>query len=662
MIKEKYIKYISRVTIILAVIYLIFSIYYVCSNKVNVNSNNTVETVLNDSSVLKIDIDINKDDWQWLLDNASDEEYRSANITINDETFYNVGIRPKGNSSLSMVARDDTTDRFSFKIDFDQYVDGQTYHGIETLALNNMIGDTTYMKEYLSYDMYKFLGVKTPEYSFGNISINGENWGLYLAIECIDERFLEKNYGTSEGNLYKPETMGAGGGMKDNLDGMPNPNNGDAAPPNMQDNANGAPFNRQDNADFAPPNMEEGNNIMPPDMQGNNNAVPPPNIPTDNGSTKNEKTEGTDNNINTTDNSADNNADANTNNKDAINGRNHGMMNGMGNSNNQGADLKYIDDNISSYSLLRESALFKKTTDKDFENVIKMMKSLSTGEDIDKYLNVEETLKYIAVNTFFVNLDSYSGGMYHNYYLYENNGVCEIIPWDLNLSFAGFTMNDASRAINFPIDNPVTGSLENSPLIGSLLSNDEYKEIYHEYLNKLVSEYVNNGQFETNVNKLDKLINSYVKEDSTAFYSYDEYEKSLPELITFATDRAKSVSEQLNGNQPSTEYGNITTKLNLSALGQQMNGKDKANGMDGNNMPNDMNGKEAFNQNKNNLLDNKGNRADMDKNMQNNNPNNSKFEVVSNSKNWYYLDGVGILALVLIIALLYVSKYKRKRY
>ncbi|MDO7203576.1 CotH kinase family protein [Paraclostridium bifermentans] len=42
------------------------------------------------------------------------------------------------------------------------------------------------------------------------------------------------------------------------------------------------------------------------------------------------------------------------------------------------------------------------------------------------------------MNTFLVNLDSYSGGMYHNYYLYEKDGVSEILPWDLNMSFGGF--------------------------------------------------------------------------------------------------------------------------------------------------------------------------------------------------------------------------------
>ncbi|TYD65763.1 CotH kinase family protein, partial [Escherichia coli] len=72
-------------------------------------------------------------------------------------------VRPKGNSSLSSVANDDTTDRYSLKIDFGQYVDGQTYHGIRKLALNNNISDATYMKEAISYDIYNFLGIPTPE-------------------------------------------------------------------------------------------------------------------------------------------------------------------------------------------------------------------------------------------------------------------------------------------------------------------------------------------------------------------------------------------------------------------------------------------------------------------------------------------------------------------
>jgi len=102
-----------------------------------------------------------------------------------------------------------------------------------------------------------------------------------------------------------------------------------------------------------------------------------------------------------------------------------------------GADLKYIDDSPSSYWAIRNNAVFRTTTDADFKKVIEMIKKLNEGTDLEKYLDVDEILRFWAVNTFLVNLDGYSGGMYHNYYLYEENGVFSILPWDFNLSFAG---------------------------------------------------------------------------------------------------------------------------------------------------------------------------------------------------------------------------------
>ncbi|MDO7203577.1 hypothetical protein Q5M85_04450 [Paraclostridium bifermentans] len=48
-----------------------------------------------------------------------------------------------------------------------------------------------------------------------------------------------------------------------------------------------------------------------------------------------------------------------------------------------------------SYSILRNSAVFKNTTDKDFKNIIDLMESLKTGENIENYLNVDEVLKNI---------------------------------------------------------------------------------------------------------------------------------------------------------------------------------------------------------------------------------------------------------------------------
>ena len=168
-----------------------------------------------------------------------------------------------------------------------------------------------------------------------------------------------------------------------------------------------------------------------------------------------------------------------------------------------------------------------------------------------------------------------------------------MLPWDLNMSFAGFGVNNASSAVNFPIDSPVTGTLEDAPLIGKLLEVDEYKELYHSYLNQIIENYISNDGFNNLVTKIDNMIKDYVKEDVTAFYNYDEYESAVSELRTFMQDRSSSVIAQLNGEQPSTEYGTIETTVDLSVLGgqQQMGMGGKKGGMfDMNNIPGNIDG------------------------------------------------------------------------
>ncbi len=702
MIKEKYKWYISIISMAIAVI-VIFSL--VINNKEKINSSiaqKTLSTVLDEDSITNIDIDINESDWNWLIENSINEEFRSCDLTINGEKFYNVGIRPKGNTSLTNVASDDTTDRYSFKIKFDKYVDGQTYHGLESIVLNNIIQDTTYMKEYITYDLYESLGVATPEMSYSNITVNNESWGLYLAIEVIDERYLENNFGTNEGNLYKPETMGV--------------NNGGGNPPNGGERPTGQPpgiENNQNNMTMQPQGGQE--------TQQNTNDQNISNTQQDLGNVSEMKMPTGQEKINAT-------AEKNTSQDDNISNKeitkpnettNNEMPqmggNKMGGRAVEGADFVYIDDNVSSYSIVRESAVLKRTTDADFEKVINMFKNLNEGTNLEEVLDVEEVLKYFAVNTFVINLDSYSGAMYHTYYLYEKDGKCQMLPWDLNLSFGGFgarggnggnqgNASSASSVINFPIDNPVSGDLSSMPLIGKLLEVDEYKEMYHSYLKQIADEYFNNGYYENLVNKIDNLISSYVENDPTAFCTYDEYKNSIPEMIKFGEDRAKSVLAQLNGEQPSTTYGTIESTVNMTDLGDMGGGK----GMPGNKInnatqnteqkvfaeitskdnventqvtnenlnkevPNVINqdntnanssNQDMIKQNESNDITktNENTKTEQSVNNAHNNMYKQNFQHVDNSEqNKKYLLILGGLVLLSGVSLLFVSKFKRKK-
>ncbi len=173
------------------------------------------ESILFDTSeVLGVNIVIDETQWADMLQNAIEEEYYQCDVEIAGKTFYRVGIRPKGNTSLSAIVSDPDTDRYSFKLKFNEYVDGQTCFGLDELILNNNYADATNMKEALIYDLFAFAGADASLYNYAKISVNGEYWGIYLALEAVNDSFLLRNYGTQSGSLYKPENemMGGSGG------------------------------------------------------------------------------------------------------------------------------------------------------------------------------------------------------------------------------------------------------------------------------------------------------------------------------------------------------------------------------------------------------------------------------------------------------------------
>lgn len=173
-------------------------------------SHTYAEHIFQDDTVNEINIEIDEADWQDMLENPLEEEYHKANVTINGETVGNVAIRTKGNTSLTSVANSDS-DRYSFKLDFDYYDNNGNYYGLKKLCLNNNYSDNSSMREYISYKIMGELGLDVPECAYSHITVNGEEWGLYLAVEPVDEVFLAEHFADATGDLYKPEGMGGTG-------------------------------------------------------------------------------------------------------------------------------------------------------------------------------------------------------------------------------------------------------------------------------------------------------------------------------------------------------------------------------------------------------------------------------------------------------------------
>ena len=555
-------KSINKIIIICTLVVLVLTggmIYLANTDLVTVNSgvNFDYETKLFDhDTIMTVDIQVDEDSWNSMIENALNEEYITCDVVINGQTYSNVGIRPKGNTSLTQIASDDTTDRFSFKIEFDHYDKNQNCYGLDKLVLNNVMSDTSYMKEYLSYDLMSYAGVVTPLYNYASIKVNGEDWGFYLALEGMEESFAMRNYGSSYGQLYKPETMGVGGGMNDKED---------MTDMGLKDMKREDPFNQQESIFTEQEDASKD--------QGDT---------TEKQEDSSKEQENTSRN---TDTSQNDNTD--TNQMTAVPGFNEMKQNlggnGMGGlfgGSSSSASLQYIDDDIDSYSTIFDAAVFD-ADDSDYERVITAIKNLNEGNDLEKYVDVDAVLRYIAANTVLVNLDSYFSNMQHNYYLYEEDGQITMLPWDYNLSFAGFQSGTATSAVNFPIDTPVSGiDLEDRPIIAKLFENEEYLERYHQILQSIVTGYFDSGLYISTINEIDTKISSYVKNDVSAFYTYDEYKTGVENMKEFGLLRAKSIQGQLDGTIPSTTAGQEAdsstlidaSSINLTAMGTQGGG------------------------------------------------------------------------------------------
>lgn len=155
-------------------------------------------------TVHDLNVSIHEEDWEAITEDPEAEVYYSAVITIDGETIENVGFRTRGNSSLRMAQRY-RSQRYPFRLKFDEYVEDQRFLGLDELVLTNSSDDPSYLREYLGYEAFRQLGMTVPLVTFFNLYINGELHGLYIGVEAIDNQFLNRAFGGHDGNLYKAD-------------------------------------------------------------------------------------------------------------------------------------------------------------------------------------------------------------------------------------------------------------------------------------------------------------------------------------------------------------------------------------------------------------------------------------------------------------------------
>jgi spore coat protein H len=134
----------------------------------------------------------------WGGGNGMKRPETKATVTDGTRTYNEVAIHLKGAAGSFRPV----DDKPGLTLNFDKFVKGQTFHGLEKLSLNNSNQDPSYLCEKMSREIYRKAGVPVPRTDYALVTLNGKNLGLYVLAEGYNKQFLGQFFKKNGGNLY----------------------------------------------------------------------------------------------------------------------------------------------------------------------------------------------------------------------------------------------------------------------------------------------------------------------------------------------------------------------------------------------------------------------------------------------------------------------------
>lgn len=152
------------------------------------------------------------------LDDSPEPMYVPVQVDYNGLTWWNVGMRYKGNSSLHSAWRHGTL-KLAFRFNFDKFEDdfpettNQRFYGFKKMTFSSGFKDDSLIRDKVAADIFRDAGVPAARGTFVQVYVDyGEGsqyFGLYTMIEDPSDEMLETQFDDDSGNLYKPEGRAA---------------------------------------------------------------------------------------------------------------------------------------------------------------------------------------------------------------------------------------------------------------------------------------------------------------------------------------------------------------------------------------------------------------------------------------------------------------------
>lgn len=174
-------------------------------------------------------------------------------------------------------------------------------------------------------------------------------------------------------------------------------------------------------------------------------------------------------------------------------------------------------------------------------------------DKIETILNVDQTLWMLAFNSVVVNLDSYTGRLSHNYYIYQDSsGIFNPIMWDMNMSFGGFRFDGSGRSLNDEQLQTLSPFLHyksknaDRPLISKLLANNLYRKIYLGHMHTIMNDYFINGKYKERAKAIQRIIDRDVQNDKNKLYAYEGFPQNLERTAMAGSSKIIGLTELMD--------------------------------------------------------------------------------------------------------------------
>ncbi|MBI2949306.1 MAG: CotH kinase family protein, partial [Verrucomicrobia bacterium] len=128
----------------------------------------------------------------------SPRKYVAATIREGATVYTNVAIHLKGGPGSYRALHDLP----AFTLNFDRLADGQSFHGLKKIHLNNSVQDRSFVSEKISRELFEAAGVPTPRAGNALVILNERELGMYVLVEGIDKPFLRRHFKDPGGNVY----------------------------------------------------------------------------------------------------------------------------------------------------------------------------------------------------------------------------------------------------------------------------------------------------------------------------------------------------------------------------------------------------------------------------------------------------------------------------